>query len=125
MSGMYDRTKYPAQGLLGGKPGAAGEFFLSTGERPNPKTQILNEPTTEATAVLPGGGGYFSPLERPAEAVLEDVVYGYVSLEAAEREYGVRITSSRRPDERISMPEHYQIDWDATRRLRQAGGVDA
>ena len=95
---------------------------MSTGERPNPKTQILLDPTTEATAVLPGGGGYFSPFERHPEKVLEDVVYGYVSLEAAERDYGVKVICSRRPDERISIPEHYRIDWDATRELREAAG---
>ncbi|MBA2447318.1 MAG: hydantoinase B/oxoprolinase family protein [Chloroflexi bacterium] len=122
MSGMYDRTKYAAEGVLGGQPGGKGDFFLSTGERPNPKTQILLDPTTEATAVLPGGGGYFSPFERHPEKVLEDVVYGYVSLEAAERDYGVKVICSRRPDERISIPEHYRIDWDATRELREAAG---
>ncbi len=118
MSGMYDRTKFPAQGLLGGKPGLPGDFTLSTGERPNPKQQILNEPNAEATMTLPGGGGYFSPLERHPEKVLEDVVDGYVSLEAAERDYGVKILCSRRPDEQISVPEHYRIDWEATKRLR-------
>ena len=117
---MYDRTKFAAEGLLGGRPGAPGEFYLSTGERPNPKTQILLEPTTEATAALPGGGGYFSPLERHPEKVLEDVIEGYVSLEAAEREYGVKILCSKRPDERISVPEHYRIDWEPTPELREA-----
>ena len=32
MSGMYDRLKFPAQGLLGGGPGAAGSF--ATDARP-------------------------------------------------------------------------------------------
>ena len=120
MSGMYDRTKYAAEGLLGGKSGALGDFVLSTGERPNPKTQILLDPDTEATSSLPGGGGYFSPFERHPEKVLEDVVEGYVSLESAERDYGVKIACSKRPDERIAMPEHYRIDWDATKELRSS-----
>jgi N-methylhydantoinase B len=38
-----------------------------------------------------GGGGFWSPLERDAERVLADVRAGYVSLAAAEREYGVCI----------------------------------
>src|ERR1051326_4374384 len=37
----------------------------------------------------PGGGGYGDPLERSAERVLADVREGFVSAEAAEREYGV------------------------------------
>src|SRR6059058_1716614 len=36
MSGMYDRLKFPAQGLLGGKPGAAGSFALHDGGQANP-----------------------------------------------------------------------------------------
>ncbi|MFN8521513.1 MAG: hydantoinase B/oxoprolinase family protein [Chloroflexota bacterium] len=120
MSGMYDRTKFSAAGLLGGKPGALGEFFLSTGERPNPKAQILMDATTESTAILPGGGGYFDPFDRDPEQVLNDVILGYVSLESAEREYGVKITCSKRPDELISMPYHYAIDAPATRALRAA-----
>lgn len=36
-----------------------------------------------------GGGGYGHPFERPAEAVRDDVIDGYVSREAAESEYGV------------------------------------
>jgi N-methylhydantoinase B len=118
MGGIYDRTKFPAQGLLGGRPGAAGDFLLSTGERPNPKRQIVIDPTTDATQMLPGGGGYEDPFTRDPERVLDDVVYGYVSIDAAERDYGVKIICSRRPDERISIPEHYRIDWDATRRHR-------
>ncbi len=32
-----------------------------------------------------------SPLERPVEAVIEDVRDGYVSLEQAKRDYGVEL----------------------------------
>ena len=38
-----------------------------------------------------GGGGYGSPLERDPQAVLRDVLDGYVTLEAAESEYGVKV----------------------------------
>jgi N-methylhydantoinase B len=37
------------------------------------------------------GGGWGSPLERPVEAVIEDVSDGYVSLEQAKRDYGVEL----------------------------------
>ncbi len=40
---------------------------------------------------MPGGGGLGNPHERPAADVLEDVLNGYVSLDAAERDYGVAI----------------------------------
>ena len=38
-----------------------------------------------------GGGGFWSPLERQPERVLADVRSGYVSVAAAERDYGVVI----------------------------------
>ncbi|HEY7490970.1 MAG TPA: hypothetical protein VIH59_07680 [Candidatus Tectomicrobia bacterium] len=38
-----------------------------------------------------GGGGFGNPLGRPAEQVLRDVTSGYVSVEAARRNYGVVI----------------------------------
>jgi N-methylhydantoinase B len=36
-----------------------------------------------------GGGGFGEPLERDPELVRTDLVDGYVTLEAAERDYGV------------------------------------
>jgi N-methylhydantoinase B len=120
---MRDRTKFRAKGYLGGQDGAIGEFYLSNGERPNPKAYISLEPEISATLELPGGGGYFDPLSRDPEAVLEDVVLGYVTVEGAERDYGVKITCSKRPEERISLPEHYALDHEATQALRAARGT--
>jgi N-methylhydantoinase B len=57
----------------------------------------------------PGGGGYGPPAERDREALLRDVVDGYVSIEAAEREYGVRIRYSGPPDALVRTPEMYEI----------------
>ena len=44
------------------------------------------------------------------------------SLEAAARDYGVAIRCSRRPDEQVSMPEHFSVDAAATATLRSAKG---
>jgi N-methylhydantoinase B len=38
-----------------------------------------------------GGGGHGHPFDRPAERVLQDVDDGFVSPEAARRDYGVAI----------------------------------
>ena len=67
---------------------------------------------------LPGGGGYGDPFERDPNAVLEDVLNGYVSIEAAAREYGVVIRSTQWPDEQVSLPRHFSIDAAATTQLR-------
>jgi N-methylhydantoinase B len=114
MSGMYDRLRFPAQGLLGGGPGAAGSFSLSDGRQANPKQLLFHPASTLVETALPGGGGYGNPFERDPAAVLRDVVDGYVSIEAAERDYGVVIRCTKRPDEQISLPEHFSIDHAAT-----------
>lgn len=50
------------------------------------------------------------PLARPTEHVLRDVTSGYVSLEAARRDYGVGIHARGR---------HFELDVEATAALRR------
>ena len=59
-----------------------------------------------------GGGGIGDPLSRIPDIVLEDVKDGYVSLEAAKREYGVIILQTEAGE--------YAIDRDATGKYRRA-----
>jgi len=120
MSGMYDRLKFSAQGLLGGEAGAAGAFVLSDGRQANPKELLFHPSSTRVETALPGGGGYGNPFERDPFAVLDDVLNGYVSIDAAARKYGVVIRSTQRPDEHISMPEQFSVDAAATATLRSA-----
>ena len=56
-----------------------------------------------------GGGGFWSPLERDPQRVLADVRSGYVSVEAAQIEYGVVIRQSGR---------RFELDAAATEDLR-------
>jgi N-methylhydantoinase B len=120
MSGMYDRLKFPAQGMLGGAAGAAGSFELSDGRRANPKELLFHPSSTRVETALPGGAGYGNPFERDPAAVLKDVLNGYVSLEAAARDYGVVIVSTQRADEQVSLPSHFSIDEAETTNLRRA-----
>src|SRR5512132_552155 len=55
-----------------------------------------------------GGGGFWNPLEREPAKVLADVRSGYVSVEAARRDYGVAITQSGR---------RFELDLAATAEL--------
>jgi N-methylhydantoinase B len=57
-----------------------------------------------------GGGGYSNPMERDPERVLADVRSGYVSLEAARRDYGVVVHQTGR---------RYELDSQATQNLRE------
>ena len=59
-----------------------------------------------------GGGGFGAPHDRPAEAVLEDVRQGYVSLAAAGELYGVVID-----------PARMEVDAAATERARAVPGT--
>ena len=91
---MYDRTGSPALGLLGGKPGAAGDLRLSDGGRPHPKSHYVLQPGQRVILELPGGGGYGPPSDRDPKRVLEDARQGYISVDTAERDYAVVISAA-------------------------------
>src|SRR6266516_763205 len=114
VSAMIDRTCFPAAGLKDGKPGALGEFLVNGASRPRPKALITLAPDARVQLNLPGGGGYGNPFQRPVELVLNDVVNGYVSLEAAERAYVVVIRYLGSQDQLVRPPELYVIDEEAT-----------
>ena len=44
-----------------------------------------------ARLITATGGGWGNPYERPIEAVQEDVKNGYITVEMAEKDYGVLI----------------------------------
>ena len=88
---MYDRTKRPALGLQGGQPGSPGRVSLSDGAQPHPKSHYSLQPGQRVTLELPGGGGFGDPSRRDPQRVRDDVRAGYVSSEAAARDYGVVI----------------------------------
>ncbi|MEM7747583.1 MAG: hydantoinase B/oxoprolinase family protein [Pseudomonadota bacterium] len=88
-SGLYERTEHPAPGLAGGHAGPPGRLLASKDVGLKPKISQLLPEDTIVTLEIPGGGGFGSPLERDHEKVLDDVVDGYVSVEAAKSEYGV------------------------------------
>jgi N-methylhydantoinase B len=96
---MYDRTEFAARGLFGGRDGAMGAAITSDGRRLHSKQRLLLDPATEVILQLPGGAGYGDPREREPARVLEDVRQGYVSVEAARRDYGLTIDEAAgRPD---------------------------
>jgi N-methylhydantoinase B len=114
-----DRTRYAASGLDGGGPGQVGIFRLDTGEILNDKTSRVLDNDRRICLDLPGGGGYGDPLRRPLEAVLRDVVLGYITSDEAARTYGV-VSNTRAPaDELVCLEEDYWLDPEETRRLRQ------
>ena len=120
VSAMVDRIHFPATGLHGGKEGAPGEFLLNGKAGHQPKALLTLAPDHRVQLNLPGGGGYGDPYRRSVELVLSDVVNGYISLEAAERDYGVVIRYNGSQEQLLRPPELYTIDEAATASLRGA-----
>jgi N-methylhydantoinase B len=115
LSAMYDRTRFPAPGMLGGGDGAAGSVGTASGETLHPKRQQRIPAGERLVLKLPGGGGYGDPLERDPELVRRDVEDGLVSPEHALEAYGVVLTDG----------EHgFVVDEEATARRRAEGGGD-
>ncbi len=88
---IFDRTRVPAEGYVGGGQGARGAITLSDGRELQDKSQVALAADERFTLQLPGGGGYFDPLTRDAQAVLDDALDGFVSIAAARALYGVAI----------------------------------
>jgi N-methylhydantoinase B len=119
VSCIVDRTRFPAPGILAGKPGMKGEVILDRESRANPKAQWDLKSHQTVHLNTPGGGGYGDPFSRDPELVWKDVVAGYVTPEAAARDYGVVIRFTGGPDELVRLPEQWLIDEAATGELRK------
>jgi len=87
-SGLYDRIANPPPGLFGGHPGRAGVLEGSDGEPLIAKTSRMVGADTTIGFDIPGGGGYGPPEKRDPQAIRRDIRGGYVTAEAARRDYG-------------------------------------
>ena len=92
---QIDGHATPARGARGGLPGSTGAAYKIDAEgaverTPN-VTQIELQPGERVRGVHGGGGGYGDPRERDPSRVLADVLEGYVSPDAAERDYAVAL----------------------------------
>ncbi len=109
-----ERGRYAPQGVAGGGPGECNifEYDSEDGKGTPPLTSKMTGLRMARGQRLrlqsPGGGGYGAAFERPPELVAEDVRLGYVSRDAAERDYGVVLDGEG------------AVDAPATKKLRQA-----
>jgi N-methylhydantoinase B len=108
--------KYPMPGICGGQPGSPNKLTLKVGsDDPVVVKDTADWVPLEAGERLiydyGGGGGWGNPLDRDPQAVLDDVLDEYVSVEGAERDYGVVLTGSL---EDLTLA----IDEEATAKLR-------
>ena len=76
---LCDRTRVPARGLFGGRPGEPGEVWIDGVMPPRAKAEHVLPPGAHVELRLPGGGGYGEPAARRAEDVERDLLAGYVT----------------------------------------------
>ena len=91
-----DRHEDVPWGVFGGWDGAGGRLDIYNDARPEDGRAMpakFSGLRVEAGDVMafygPSGGGYGDPLDRPAEKVLEDVLDGFYTSEAARSTFGV------------------------------------
>ena len=108
--------KYPMPGIAGGAPGEPNKLVIRYGSGDPYEVEHIADwvPIQAGQRIMfdyGGGGGWGHPYERDPQAVLEDVLDEYVSVDAARREYGVVLTGSL---EELTL----EIDPNATEKLR-------
>jgi N-methylhydantoinase B len=91
-----DRTRFPPWGVQGGKAGKPGRFTFTdgrTGEvRPIEKERRFMLASGDLVTIeTGGGGGYGAPRERALALIQRDLDAGYLTAEAAVRDYGVTL----------------------------------
>lgn len=94
---VVEQTKCPPPGLFGGRDGAPNIMIMNAASsresRLGKQSDAVMSANGEWHLHSGGGGGWGAPFERDPQAVLDDVINGYVSLASAESEYGVVIAS--------------------------------
>lgn len=101
-------------GASGGANGRTGDIVVNPGRDGEKRlpTRYADYPLKALDTFCldtPGGGGLGDPLTREPQDVVDDINEGYVSLGAAQRDYGVAVCRSG---------GHYELDEAATKKLR-------
>jgi len=89
-----ERFRFRPYGLAGGLPAAAGRLILIRNGVETPlRSKVGNLRLVRGDVIrleTSGGGGFGAPSARDAAAVARDVALGYVTRQAAARDYGRR-----------------------------------
>lgn len=119
-----ERTVTPAWGVAGGLPGRAARCIVDPG---GPGERVLRKanhlpipPGTVVRCHTAGGGGYGPAWEREIQRGLDDLIDGYITREAAEQIYGIRLTGDR-VDEMATAEARRQLAQKAQASMRVAG----
>jgi N-methylhydantoinase B len=102
----FGRHKFLPWGLEGGAQGSMNytEILFADGSEPDlfGKTAQYHLNKDDVARLITGtGGGYGNPLDRPVEMVIDDVKNDYITLEQAEKDYGVVLNPDTLEVERL------------------------
>jgi N-methylhydantoinase B len=88
----YDKSRFPPNGVAGGKAGRGARFVIRLGTPQEYVTPSSGRYELEAGERFllqsAGGGGCGEPPPRDGAALDRDIAEGYVSVDAAKKEYG-------------------------------------
>ncbi len=87
VSCLAGRTEFAPSGVLGGQPGGMRTIAIN-GKAVHPKGRYILASGDRIDTIEAGGGGYGDPRQRRREAVEADLRAGFVTPEAAARQYG-------------------------------------
>ena len=99
ISAYYDRIDHPPRGRDGGQNGMAGILALESGKKLRGMGQQTIPQKDRLIISMPGGGGLGNPRKRAAASVADDVRQGFISSDAARRDYGVAVNDDGAIDE--------------------------
>ncbi len=105
-------VRHTSPGFAGGKNGASSRYVLNWGTEHEEEIleSAANRPSPPGTIIATfkgGGGGWGEPFTRDPHKVLDDVLDEHVSVEQAEKQYGVVID-----------PISFKLDMEETIRRR-------
>ena len=95
----FERHVCPPWGVRGGGAGEPGIVHVYKGGTGEPEIVYKSEhyaldPGDVVVVETGGGGGYGAPSERDTAAIERDLLYGYITPAAAERDYGYTTPAS-------------------------------
>lgn len=88
-SAMFDRVDHPARGREGGKNGGPTSIQQDDGTLMQAKGRQSVPPGRKVMLAFAGGAGYGDPANRDPALVGRDLLYGYISVESAKKDYGM------------------------------------
>ena len=95
LSTRSDAQKFAPKGVLGGQDGSVARYFLRRGNQidkiPGKNTNFRLKTGDYLSFETPGGGGYGDPQNRDIKMIKEDIKQGYISKQAADQDYGVKL----------------------------------